>query len=213
LDAEHKLVLQVVNGKRTKKNTKLLVQKTAERLKNKPPRLITSDEYKPYKEALLQAFGKKRMPRRTGKRGRPRKPCYRPPSDLVYATVCKTRVKGRVNKIVCRTVFGTEEQVNAALLASRCSRSVNTSFIERQNGTDRNRCSRKVRKSYCFSKDWDVHGAATRFSLYSYNFCWAVRTLRRPDGQKGKCTPAMAAGLTDQVWTIREWLEYPMCQC
>jgi IS1 family transposase len=205
-------VLQVVVGKRTKKNTKLLVQKTAKRLKNKPPRLITSDDHKPYKEAILEAFGRVKTPRRTGKRGRPKKSSYHPPPDLVYATVCKQRVKGRVNKIVVRTVFGTDEQVADALKLSKCSRSVNTSFIERQNGTDRNRCSRKVRKTYCFSKDWDVHRAATLFSLYSYNFCWAVRTLRRADGQKGNCTPAMAAGLTDHLWNIKMWLEYPMCQ-
>ena len=135
-----------------------------------------------------------------------------PPEGLVYATVHKTRVKGRVTKISDRTIFGTDEQVQEALKASRCSRKVNTSFIERQNGTDRNRCSRKTRKSYCFSKDWDVHRAATCFSMYSYNFCWAVRTLRRPDGQKGKCSPAMAAGLTDHLWTIREWLLYPACK-
>ena len=98
------------------------------------------------------------------------------------ATVHKTRVKGRVKKIDYRTVFGTEEQVQAALKQSRCIRKINTSFIERQNGTDRNRCSRKVRKSYCFSKDWDVHRAASCLSMYSYNFCWVVRTLRRPDG-------------------------------
>jgi len=211
-DPEHKLVLAVVNGKRTKKNTKRLVHNTAQRLNFKPPRLITSDEHKPYQEAILESFGEKRLPRRTGKRGRPKKPCYRPPKDLVYATVCKKRVKGRVNKIVVRTVFGTDEQVAEALKASKCSRRVNTSFIERQNGTDRNRCSRKVRKSYCFSKDWDIHGAATCFSLYSYNFCWAVRTLRRPDGQKGACSPAMAAGLADHVWTIKEWLQMPVCK-
>jgi IS1 family transposase len=213
LDAEHKLVLQVVNGKRTKKNTKLLVQKTAKRLRNKAPRLITTDDYKPYTEAILESFGTAKTPRRTGKRGRPKKASYHLPPDLVYATVSKKRVKGRVNKIVVRTVFGTDEQVAEALKLSKCSRKVNTAFIERQNGTDRNRCSRKVRKTYCFSKDWDVHGAATCFSLYSYNFCWAVRTLRRPDGQKGKCTPAMAAGLAEHVWTIREWLMYPACKC
>jgi IS1 family transposase len=213
LDAEHKLVLEVVNGKRTEKNTKLLVRKTAKRLKNKPPRLITSDEYKPYKKAILEAFGTKKSSRRTGKRGRPTKASYRVPKELVYATVHKTRVKGRVKKIDYRTIFGTDEQVQAALKESKCSRKVNTSFIERQNGTDRNRCSRKVRKSYCFSKDWDVHGAATCFSMYSYNFCWAVRTLQRPDGQKGDCTPAMSAGLTDHVWTIKEWLNCPACLC
>jgi len=64
-DAPHKLVLQVVNGKRTLKNTKKLVRLTAKRLQNKPPRLITSDEYKPYKKAILEVFGMKRPPKRT----------------------------------------------------------------------------------------------------------------------------------------------------
>jgi hypothetical protein len=40
----------------------------------------------------------------------------------------------------------------------------------------------------------------------------AIRTLRRPDGQKGKCSPAMAAGLTDHLWTMREWLQVPVCK-
>ena len=115
-----------------------------------------------------------------------------------------------MKRIDYRTVFGTEEQVVAALKLSKCSRKINISLIERQNGTDRNRYSRKVRKSYCFSKDWDIHGAATNFSLYSYNFCWAVRTSWRPDGLKGKCSPAMAAGLTDNLWTIKEWLKAPV---
>ena len=213
LDAETKLLLALVVGKRTKKNTKQLVRKTAKVLQNKPPRLITSDEWKAYEQAIVEAFGEEHSSERTGKRGRPRRPAFVPPPDLVYATVHKTRVKGRVKKISYRTIFGTDEQVQEALQASRCSRKVNTSFIERQNGTDRNRCSRKVRKTYCFSKDWEVHESATRLSLYSYNFCWAVRTLRRPDGQKGKCTPAMAAGLAQKVWTIKEWLTYPACQC
>ena len=149
---------------------------------------------------------------RTGKRGRPAGPRFCPTEALVYATVHKTRVKGRVAKIDYRTIFGTDQQVQLALMESKCSNHVNTSFIERHNGTDRNRCSRKVRKSYCFSKDWDVHRAATCLSMYSYNFCWPVRTLRRPDDQRGPCTPAMAAKLTDHLWPIREWLLYPACQ-
>ena len=212
LEAQHKLVLEVVNGKRTKANTNKLVRKTAKRLQNKPPRLITSDEYKPYKQAILEAFGRKQPSKRTFKRGRPKKPRYRIPKDLVYATVHKTRVKGRVKKIDYRTVFGTDEQVRSALKLSKCSRRINTAFVERQNGTDRNRCSRKVRKSYCFSKDWEVHRAATCLTMYSYNFCWVVRTLRRPDGRKGDCTPAMSAGLAEHVWTIREWLSLPARQ-
>ena len=185
LDAEHKLVLEVVNGKRTVENTELLVKKTAERLKNKAPRLITSDEYKAYENAILEAFGEEHVSPPTGLRGRPRSPFFVPTSELLYATVHKTRENGRVTEIDYRTVFGTEEQLQTALAASTCSRKVNTSFVERHNGTDRNRCSRKVRKSYCFSKDWDVHRAATCLSMYSYNFCWAVRTLRRSDGRSG----------------------------
>jgi IS1 family transposase len=83
LDAEHKLVLQVVCGKRTEKNTKELVRLTAKRLQHKIPRLITSDEYKPYTAAILESFGEKQEPERTGKRGRPKKPTYHPPKDLV----------------------------------------------------------------------------------------------------------------------------------
>lgn len=47
-----------------------------------------------------------------------------------------------------------------------------------EGGTDRGRWSRKGRKRYEFSKAWDVHVAATRFSDFSDNFCWPVRTLR-----------------------------------
>src|SRR5918998_1496030 len=88
------------------------------------------------------------------------------------------RIMGRVAKVEQRIIFGTAAAVGTALARSASSRAVNTSFVERQNGTDRNRNARKVRKSYCFSKDWSVHQAITFFTMYSYNFCWPVRTLR-----------------------------------
>jgi len=117
-------------------------------------------------------------------------------------------------KVETRVVFGCPADVEAALKASLVSRHVNTSFIERQNGTDRNRNARKVRKSYCFSKEWDVHQAMTYYTMYSYNFCWPVRTLATRDelGGRHDRTPAMSAGLTDHVWTLREWLTFPSVQ-
>src|SRR6185369_12968655 len=60
-----------------------------------------------------------------------------------------------------------------------------TSYLERHNGTDRHRNARKGRKTYRFSKDWEVHEAVTCFTLFSYNFCWAVRTLRQGDRATG----------------------------
>ena len=62
------------------------------------------------------------------------------------------------------------------------------------------------------TKDWDVHRAMTVFTLYSVNFCWAVRTLREeiiPKKQYRPRTAAMVAGLTDHVWTLNEWLSFP----
>ena len=51
----------------------------------------------------------------------------------------KTREKGRVVKIATRVVFGTMTAVVAALGMSLVSRAINTSFVERENGTDRHR--------------------------------------------------------------------------
>ena len=74
------------------------------------------------------------------------------PEGLKYATVHKTRKKGRVVKVEMRVVFGTVVAVLAALAVSLVRKVVNTVFVERHNGTDRNRNARKVRKSHCFSK-------------------------------------------------------------
>ena len=54
----------------------------------------------------------------------------------------------------------------------------------------------------------------TYFTMYSYNFCWPVRTLaeRDDEGRLRQRTPAMAAGLADHVWTMREWITMPAVQ-
>jgi hypothetical protein len=47
-----------------------------------------------------------------------------------------------------------------------------------------------------------------------YNFCWPVRTLRTQgkDGRWEPRTPAMAAGLVDHVWPLKEWIGFPAIQ-
>ncbi len=54
----------------------------------------------------------------------------------------------------------------------------------------------------------------TYFTRYRYNLCWPVRTLgvRDADGRWQKRTPAMAAGLADQIWSLKEWLSFPAIQ-
>ena len=152
-------------------------------------------------------------PRR--KPGRPRVvPERRLPEDVIDATVHKHRENGRVIAVEQRQVFGSPEAREDVLGESAASHRVNTSLVERQNGTDRGRNARKTRKTYRFSKDWQVHEAMTYLTLYGSNFCWCVRTLRRKDeqGHWQERSPALAAGLTDHVWTWPEWFHRPAVQ-
>jgi len=210
LDPEHRLVLAAIPGERTAATVQELVADVKERLGGRIPDLITTDEYAPYEGAILEAFGAEVVPPRTGRPGRPRKPYKVPPSGLNYATVHKTRKKGRVVDVVTRVIFGTAATVQAALARSAVSRTVNIAFVERHNGTDRHRNARKARKTYSFSKDWWIHRAVTFFTMYSANFCRAVRTLKAESGEER--TPAMAAKLADHVWTLAEWIKRPAVQ-
>ncbi len=214
LDPDSRLVVSLVVGKRTADATHQLVADFRRRTGGRIPWLITSDEYPVYADAIRAAYGQVVTPPRTGRPGRPRHPTVVVPAGLTYATVHKHRANGRVVSVSTTLVFGTWFGLRLALAMSAVSRVVNAAFVERHNGTDRGRCSRKVRKTAAFSKDWRMHVAATRFSYFTYNFCWPVRTLRvkGADGRWQSRTPAMAAGLTDHVWTIREWITLPAVQ-
>src|SRR3982750_2683373 len=85
------------------------------RLGGRAPELITTDEYSAYEGAILEAFGTEVVPPRTGRPGRPRRPYKVAPAGLQYATVHKTRKKGRVVDVVTRVIFGTAATVQAAV--------------------------------------------------------------------------------------------------
>jgi IS1 family transposase len=214
LDPEHRLIVSVIVGKRSTDHVHLLVEDFHRRTEGRLMNLMTSDENPAYAEAILETYGEDYQPRRKGRRGPKPAPRKRPPKGLTYATVHKTREQNRVVGVEQRLIYGTVRALVAALAASPVSAAVNTVFVERHNGTDRNRNARKVRKTYGFSKDWAVHEAVSYFTLYSYNFCWPVRTLRQGSRWEGyrQRTPAMAAGLTDHIWTLKEWLSYPAVQ-
>ena len=214
LDPESRLVVSMAFGPRTEELTEALVEDFHQRTEGQLMDLMTSDEYATYPSVIQEVYGVEVVPERTGRRGRPAGPYKEVPEGLLYATVHKNREGNRVVSVETRLVYGTEEALTEALANSSVSERVNTFFVERHNGTDRNRNARKVRKSYCFSKDWWVHEAVSRLTLCSYNFCWPVRTLRERDAE-GKWqprTPAMAAGLADHVWTMEEWLTFPGVQ-
>ena len=77
---------------------------------------------------------------------------------------------------------------------------VSTSYVERQNLTMRMSMRRFTRLTNAFSKKLENHMCALALYFMHYNFARAHKTLANPYPR----TPAMAAGLTDHVWDIRE---------
>jgi transposase-like protein/IS1 family transposase len=75
---------------------------------------------------------------------------------------------------------------------------IGTSRIERHNLSIRMENRRFTRLTNGFSKKWANHHAALALYLAYYNFCRMHKTLR--------CTPAMAAGITKHVWTLKDLL-------
>ena len=201
-----------VVGKRTKTNAYKLIEKIYCITDGVIP-FFTSDELRHYKDALLRVYGiPEDMPKGPRKRGRPKKPKLRPPPELRYAQVVKHRQKGRVVSITTKVVFGKEEKIKRLLEASPVSNSVNTSFIERNNLTLRQHSRRLGRKSNGFSKDISKLEAQLYLALGYYHFVKEHFGLRQESKHQGKKwdqrTPALAAGITDHIWSTRELLTY-----
>lgn len=82
---------------------------------------------------------------------------------------------------------------------------ISTSLVERSNLTLRMSSRRFTRLTNAFSKSLMHHCAAVALNFVFYNFCKAHGTLTKDAGGI-KTTPAMAAGLTDRVWTLTDLL-------
>jgi IS1 family transposase len=141
-----KIVPAWVVGKRTLTHARRLVFRLKSASDGQIP-FFTSDELPHYAEALLEVYGELVQPLRHGTRGRFPKPYRVPPPDLCYAVVVKKREQGRVVEVSTRIVYGTTQQVEAALEASPVSRAINTYGVERNNLTIRQHSRRMSRKS------------------------------------------------------------------
>ncbi|MCZ7569021.1 MAG: IS1 family transposase [Ardenticatenaceae bacterium] len=209
-----------VIGKRTQENADLLI----ERLKGVSCGLIpcfTSDQLPHYPKALVNGYGTPEIIIQIpGKRGRKPKPKLLPPADLHYAQVVKRRQGGRVVEMTTQVIFGSEAAIQARLAASEVSETINTSFIERQNLTGRQCNGRLARKGLSFSQDLTWMDKHLWLSLAYYHFLLPHASLaqRLPEPQPTRgggspkiwqpATPAMAAGITDHVWTMEVLLSY-----
>lgn len=165
-----------------------------------PPPTI-SDGWGGIDEAMVEVYGK--VPEYSG-HGRP--PTRKQPgSDWLYLQMVKQRDEhGHFQGTKLRAIFGTLDEVIALLGTS-------TAYIERSHLTSRLFNSRQTRKTLAFSKDIQAYRAAAAWEDAYYNLVRPHKSLRLPmqnaSLQKwSPRTPAMAAKLTDHIWTLKELL-------
>lgn len=207
-------------GKRTLTDARKLIFRLKSVTDDHIP-FFTSDDLPHYAEALLDGYGVWVTPPRQGSRGRFPKPRRCPPADLCYAVVVKQREQGRIVRVTTRIVYGTQEQLQRALQDAPTSTTINTAGVERNNLTVRQHSRRLGRKVNAFSKDRDYLEHQLMLAFAYYHFVVPHRGLRqrlpKPIPTKGphathkkwkEVTPAMAADLTDHVWTMDELLSF-----
>jgi len=131
------------------------------------------------------------------------------PQGLAYGQVIKSTTEKSSDGIHLKVIRGKAKLLHTLSLLGY--EKINTSSIERQNGTSRLHNQRKVRKTLAFSKSHLYHGWMSWLSVVQYNFCRAHGSLRIKD-ERGihHRTPAMAAGLTNRILLTREWLLSPI---
>ena len=212
-------VLAFVVGKRTQANANLLLDRSAYVTDDQLP-FFTSDQLPQYRNALVHTYGAWQQPPRQGKRGPHPMPRRLPRTDLLYAQVVKVREQGRLVDVSTKIVFGTPEAIAAKIAASPVSHTINTSFIERDNLSQRQSNRRLTRRTNSFAKELSGLEKQLWLSLAYYHFILPHQSLRTtlptPEPTRGSGsprrrapkTPAMAAGLTDHVWTVADLLSY-----
>jgi IS1 family transposase len=216
IDPESKLLLVIAIGPRTLAMAQRVVHQVVQKLAPSCVPLCLTDGYRDYTLAFLSHFGYWSQPERKCQQGPTPKPRWLPLPGLLYAQVIKQYRRKRLVGVKHQVVFGTREAVQYVLAA--CGRQINTAYVERLNLDIRQRVAAVGRRvnTLCQGED-GLQQQLVVFHAY-YNFVLPHASLRQPlpvpEATNGigsakqwrPCTPAMAAGLTDHVWSLREVL-------
>ena len=218
MDPTSKLLVVVDVGTRTLAMAQRVVHQLVEVLAPDCVPLFLTDGLKDYGTALLTHFGHWMQPERRQDKGPRPKPRWMPLPKLLYAQVVKSYRRRRLVGVTHRVVFGTRLAIEQVLV--KCGWTINTAFIERLNLDLRQRVAAIGRRvnTLCQGEE-GLLDQLVLFQVY-HNFVLPHASLRQalpiPEPTHGTgsarlwrpCTPAMAAGLTDHVWSLKEVLFY-----
>jgi hypothetical protein len=161
----------------------------------------------PYPGSIRRAFREK--VKGVAGRGRSRLQAW---PEIVIGTVIKKTAKKRVVEVIRRLTQGGAFAAIALLAVSQGGKQLNTAFIERLNATFRERLASLTRRCRHAARKVSRLQAGMWLVGCTYNFCWPhhelSRRAARTQDHRGEVllTPAMASGLTDHVWSVRELL-------
>lgn len=199
-----RFVLDLRVGPRTLEMAKQLLATVAEYSRPGEPLLITADDHRPYPQAILSVFGLLRHRRRKRGRGRRKHADLKPPPGLVVGIVKKVRdAAGKLLRVRTRRLFGQRKEIRKRIQQLKLGHQINTAHVERINGTIRTQQTRLARRTRNVSRDetrlqWAL-------SLWRDLYHWT-----RLHASLVNRTPAMALGLAERVWSVVEYVRYPV---
>ena len=209
IDPVSKLVLGLVVGQRRLPMAQQLVHQVVEKLAEGCVPLFMTDGLAEYGLSILTHFG--HWVQRQSERGRQLKPRWMPLPSLNYAQVVKKRRRRQVVQVSRRVIYGSLAGVKAIL--ARHGWQINTAFIERFNLTFRHHVPALGRRVNTLAKTEQALKRQCMLAQSYYNFSLPHTSLRLEttgtSTQKwSPRTPAMAAGATDQVWSLGQLLRF-----
>ena len=155
--------------------------------------LFAVDGFAAYPKAILKTFFTKVSS------GRPGRPRHVPWPNLHIVQVIKSRSGMKLKAITRKLVHGNLQQAYEIIHQTQVGLGlINTAFIERLNGTFRSRMPSFVRRTRSLAGTSGRLDKEMFWSGVVYNFCTIHDTLQG--------TPAMAAGLTEEVWSVSDLL-------
>jgi len=210
-DPQSRLIVERVQGERNEDLARRLLLKGKIRLQYPQGITLFSDGWECYASVFPKIFGMPYQPKRQGTRGRRPQLAYRLTPRQAHIQIIKRREGSRVVEVSLAMAHGSYKRIQRELQRLGYN-TPNTSAIERHNATARRMDSFSVRKTIAFARKPESRQAHGNWRMVVYNFARPNRSLLKPLPQPiGKkrflpTSPAMAAQLTDHLWSISEIL-------